>query len=202
MRVVLNFRYSPNYVTDLSYNAVRQSISRFFLSRLSLGSNFTAQIWGQIANHGVIWAQKVGQAAAASTAGSYLQGHFAYPAAAQGGMVAPNGMMPVYPFYHYQYHGSQGLGVPATHFFPTFSATATATAAAAVNTVPAIISKPTVMAAPKGNKAPNTNKPKRRSNTSHVQPFRHSPCSFRMCSAARHFCRAKLAGHGMAGTRS
>jgi hypothetical protein len=92
--------------------------------------------------------QKVGQAAAAGTAGSYLQGHFAYPAAAQGGMVAaaPNGMMPVYPFYHYQYHhATQGLGVvPAAHFFPTVSA-------AAVTTVPAIVSKPTVMAAaPKG----------------------------------------------------
>ncbi|XP_066395044.1 probable RNA-binding protein ARP1 [Miscanthus floridulus] len=86
---------------------------------------------------------KVGQAAAAGTAGSYLQGHFAYPAAAQGGMVAaaPNGMMPVYPFYHYQYHhASQGLGVPAAHFFPTVSA-------AAVTTVPPIVSKPTVMAA-------------------------------------------------------
>lgn len=88
--------------------------------------------------------QKLGQAAAAGTAGSYLQGHFTYPAAAaaQGGMVAPNGMMPVYPFYHYQYHGSQGLGVPAAHFFPPVSAA----------TVPAIISKPTVMAPPpKGN---------------------------------------------------
>jgi len=86
--------------------------------------------------------QKLGQAAAAGTAGSYLQGHFAYPAAAQGGMVAPNAMMPVYPFYHYQYHGSQGLSVPAAHFFPPASA-------AAVATVPAaIISKPTVMAPP------------------------------------------------------
>ena len=94
--------------------------------------------------------QKVGQAAAAGTAGSYLQGHFAYPAAAQGGLVAaaPNGMMPVYPFYHYQYHhASQGLGVPAAHFFPPVSAAAVA----AVTTVPAIVSKPTVMAAaPKG----------------------------------------------------
>ncbi|KAL6645768.1 hypothetical protein ACP70R_017376 [Stipagrostis hirtigluma subsp. patula] len=99
------YGYSPNYVTDLSYNA------------------------------------KLGQA---GTAGSYLQGHFAYPAAAQGGMVAPNGMMPVYPFYHYGYHGSQGLGVPAAHFFPP----ASAAAAAAVTTVPAIISKPTVMAPP------------------------------------------------------
>ncbi|TVU47458.1 hypothetical protein EJB05_07061 [Eragrostis curvula] len=99
------YGYSPNYVTDLSYNA------------------------------------KLGQAAAAGTAGSYMQGHFSYPtaAAAQGGMVAPNGMMPVYPFYHYQYHGSQGLGVPATHFFPPVSAVAA---------TPAIISKPTVMAPP------------------------------------------------------
>ncbi|XP_062215969.1 probable RNA-binding protein ARP1 [Phragmites australis] len=81
---------------------------------------------------------KLGQAAAAGTAGSYLQGHFTYPAAAQGGMVAPNGMMPVYPFYQYQYHSSQGLGVPAAHFFPPISTAA----------VPAIISKPTVVAPP------------------------------------------------------
>ncbi|XP_062210868.1 probable RNA-binding protein ARP1 isoform X2 [Phragmites australis] len=81
---------------------------------------------------------KLGQAAAAGTVGSYMQGHFSYPAAAQGGMVPPNGMMPVYPFYHYQYHGSQGLGVPAAHFFPPVSTA----------TVPAIISKPTVMAPP------------------------------------------------------
>ena len=79
---------------------------------------------------------KLGQAAAApGTAGSYLQGHFS----AQGGMLAPNGMMPLYPFYHYHYHGSQGLGVPAAHFFPPVS----------VTTVPAIISKPTVTAPPK-----------------------------------------------------
>lgn len=53
-------------------------------------------------------------------------------------MVAPNGMMPVYPFYPYQYHGTQGLGVPAAHYFPPVSVAAT----------PAIISKPTVMAPP------------------------------------------------------
>ena len=82
--------------------------------------------------------QKLGQAAAAAgTAGSYLQGHFTYPAAAQGGMVAPNGMMPVYPFYHYQYHGSQGLGVPAAHFFPPASAAAVATGIASARTAPA-----------------------------------------------------------------
>ncbi|VAI07088.1 unnamed protein product [Triticum turgidum subsp. durum] len=60
-----------------------------------------------------------------------------HPSTAHGGMLAPNGMMPVYPYYHYHYHGSQGLGVPAAHFFPPVSA--------AVPTVPAIISKPTVM---------------------------------------------------------
>lgn len=118
--------------------------------------------------------QKVGQVAAGGTAGSYLQGHFAYPApaAAQGGMVAPNGMMPVYPFYHYQYHhaASQGLGVPAAHFFPPVSA-----AAAAVTTVPAIVSKPTVMAAapPKGKHTIQAHRTVY-SNTSHV---RHHPCS-------------------------
>ncbi|KAL5209587.1 hypothetical protein ABZP36_005210 [Zizania latifolia] len=90
---------------------------------------------------------KLGQAAAAShgPGGSYLQGHFSYPAAAaaQGGaMLPPNGMMPVYPYYQYHYHGAQGLGVPAAHFFPPVSA-------AAVATVPAIISKPTVMVPPK-----------------------------------------------------
>lgn len=105
-----NYGYSPNYVTDLSYNA------------------------------------KLGQAAAAPGAGGpYMQpqGHFSYPAAAaQGGMLAPNGMMPVYPYYHYHhYHASQGLGVPAAHYFPPVSA--------AVPTVPAIISKPTVMLPPK-----------------------------------------------------
>uniref|UniRef100_A0A0D3FH40 RRM domain-containing protein n=1 Tax=Oryza barthii TaxID=65489 RepID=A0A0D3FH40_9ORYZ len=87
---------------------------------------------------------KLGQAAAAhGTNGAYLQGHFSYPAAAQGGMLAANGMMPVYPYYQYHYHGAQGMGVPAAHFFPPVSA-------AAVTTVPAIISKPTVMAPPKG----------------------------------------------------
>lgn len=92
--------------------------------------------------------QKLGQAAAAGTAGSYLQGHYSYPAAAaQGGMVAPNGMMPVYPFYPYQYHSTQGLGVPAAHYFPPVSVAAT----------PAIISKPTVMAPPP--KGRNTNRP-------------------------------------------
>jgi hypothetical protein len=91
----------------------------------------------------LFFVQKLGQAGAAGTAGSYLQGHYSYPpaaaATAQGGMVAPNGMMPVYPFYHYQYHGTQGLGVPAAHFFPPVSAAAT---------TPAMISRPTVMAPP------------------------------------------------------
>jgi hypothetical protein len=94
-----------------------------------------------------VFLQKLGQAPAAGTAGSYLQGHYSYPvaSAAQGGMVAPNGMMPVYPFYHYQYHGAQGLAVSAAHFFPPVSVTAVAT-------TPAIISKPTVMAPrPKGS---------------------------------------------------
>lgn len=99
---------------------------------------------GQSGNRDVIWVQKVGQAAAGGTGGSYLQGHFAYPAAAaaQGGMVAaaPNGMVPVYPFYHYPYHAShsQGLGVPAAHFLPPVSAAAV------------VSSKPTVVATPKG----------------------------------------------------
>ncbi|RLN43106.1 hypothetical protein C2845_PM01G11620 [Panicum miliaceum] len=118
---------------------------------------------------------KIGQAAAAGTAGSYLQGHFTYPAAAaQGGMVAPNGMMPVYPFYHYQYHGSQGLGVPAAHFFPPASAAAA---------VPAIISKPTVMAPPpKGNEHHTTpNSDERTVPSWHVRPIGHH--RRRMCAA-------------------
>uniref|UniRef100_A0ACD5X0K7 Uncharacterized protein n=1 Tax=Avena sativa TaxID=4498 RepID=A0ACD5X0K7_AVESA len=84
-------------------------------------------------------------APAPGAGGAYMQpqGHFSYPAAAQGGMIAHNGgMMPVYPYYHYQYHGSQGLGVPAAHFFPPVSA-------AAVPSVPAIISKPPGMVPPK-----------------------------------------------------
>jgi hypothetical protein len=90
-------------------------------------------------------------------------------------MVAPNGMMPVYPFYHYQYHGSQGLGVPAAHFFPPASAAAA---------VPAIISKPTVMAPPpKGNKHHTTPKSNQRTVPSwHVR------------GAMTLSCRAKLAG--------
>ncbi|KAM0889742.1 hypothetical protein ACQ4PT_027507 [Festuca glaucescens] len=87
---------------------------------------------------------KLGHGAAAPGAGgAYMQpqGHFSYPAAAQGGMLAHNGgMMPVYPYYHYQYHGSQGLGVLAAHFFPPVSAAA-------------IISKPPVMVPPKGTAA-------------------------------------------------
>jgi hypothetical protein len=128
-------RYSPNYVTDLSYNTVRDTGS--------LGDNATARSRGggegcKVADRAAVWVQKVGQAAAAGTAaGSYLQlqGHLAYQAApAQGGMV------PVYPFYHYPYHAShsQGLGVPAAHFLPPVSAAAV------------VSSKPTVVATPKG----------------------------------------------------
>jgi hypothetical protein len=115
--------------------------------------------------------QKLGQVPAAGTAGPYLQGHYSYPAA-QGGMVAPNGMMPMYPFYHYQYHGAQGLGVPAAHFFPPVSA-------AAVAPTPAIIPKPTVMAAPP--KGSNIN----------------SAALHYMCPMPRHFLSCQV---GMAGT--
>jgi hypothetical protein len=129
---------------------------------------------GQSGNRDVIWVQKVGQAAAGGTGGSYLQGHFAYPAAAaaQGGMVAaaPNGMVPVYPFYHYhQYHASQG-GVAAAHFFPPVSAAA----------VPAVVSKHTVMAAPKGERGYY-------SNSTQIYQARQGVC---ICSrlAARRTC--------------
>lgn len=57
--------------------------------------------------------------------GPYLQGRqfqqSAYPG--QGGMVAPNAVMPMYPLYHYQYNQQQQLqtmGVPTHHHpFPT-----------------------------------------------------------------------------------
>ncbi|XP_074578704.1 putative RNA-binding protein ARP1 isoform X1 [Curcuma longa] len=58
--------------------------------------------------------------------GGYYHGQFSYPAAAQGGgMVAAavNGMLPMYPFFHFHPHQSQGMSLPATHFFPP-SATA------------------------------------------------------------------------------
>lgn len=75
--------------------------------------------------------------------GSYIQGQYSYPAQVQGGMVAPSGMLPYYaPFYHYQHHQSQGLGVPAAHFFPPVNATAMAT-------IPTLMPKPAVLA-PKG----------------------------------------------------
>nr|XP_010920930.1 probable RNA-binding protein ARP1 isoform X2 [Elaeis guineensis] len=73
--------------------------------------------------------------------GSYIQGQFSYPP--QGGMVAPHGMLPVYPLYHLHHHQSQGMGVPE-HFFPP----TTAAVAGTVATVPTIISKPTAMAPP------------------------------------------------------
>nr|XP_010907524.1 probable RNA-binding protein ARP1 isoform X2 [Elaeis guineensis] len=73
--------------------------------------------------------------------GSYVQGQFSYPA--QGGMVAPNGMLPVYPLYHFHQLQSQGMGVPA-RFFPPTTAAITGT----MTTIPTIISKPTPMAPP------------------------------------------------------
>ncbi|KAJ4764165.1 RNA-binding (RRM/RBD/RNP motifs) family protein [Rhynchospora pubera] len=71
--------------------------------------------------------------------GSYIQGQFSYPAQMQGGVVAPSGMLPYYtPYYHYQHHHSQGLGVPAAHFFPPVTATAMAT-------IPTLMPKPAVL---------------------------------------------------------
>ncbi|XP_072960589.1 probable RNA-binding protein ARP1 isoform X2 [Typha angustifolia] len=58
-------------------------------------------------------------------------GQFSYPG--QGGMVAPNAMLPVYPFYHYQHRHSHGMGIPA-HFFPPTTAT-----------IPTVVSKPTAV---------------------------------------------------------
>lgn len=79
-------------------------------------------------------------AAKVGAGGAYVQGHYTYPA--QGGIVAPNEMLPVYPVYHYHHHQSQNMGgMPAAaHFFnPSTTAIATIPAAAT------IISKPTVM---------------------------------------------------------
>ncbi|URD78378.1 RNA recognition motif containing protein [Musa troglodytarum] len=75
------------------------------------------------------------------------QGHFqgqlsCYPA--QGGMAAPNGLLPMYhPFYHLHHHQSPGMGVPA-HFFPPAASAATG----AVATIPTIISKPAAIPPP------------------------------------------------------
>ncbi|XP_008789044.1 probable RNA-binding protein ARP1 isoform X2 [Phoenix dactylifera] len=74
-------------------------------------------------------------------AGSYVQGQFSHPA--QGAMVAPNGMLPVYPLYHFHPHQPQGLGVAARFFPPTAAAVA-----GTMTTIPTIISKPTPMTPP------------------------------------------------------
>ncbi|CAL9177224.1 unnamed protein product [Musa hybrid cultivar] len=71
--------------------------------------------------------------------GRYFQGQFPYPA--QGGMVVPNGMMPIYPLYHLQYH--QGMGVHYSHCFPTTNAAT----GAAMTTIPTI-GKPTTVSPP------------------------------------------------------
>ncbi|CAL9078348.1 unnamed protein product [Musa textilis] len=105
------YGYSPNYVTDVGYNAK--------LSHSGGGGG---------------------------GGGGYFQGQFSYPA--QGGMVAPHGMLPVYPLYHLQ--NQQGMGVPA-HFFPP----AGAATGAAMTTIPTIVSKPTVMPPPATGNFPN-----------------------------------------------
>ncbi|RWW85091.1 hypothetical protein BHE74_00006264 [Ensete ventricosum] len=60
-----------------------------------------------------------------------------YPA--QGGMAAPNGLLPMYHLHHHQ---SPGMGVPAS-FFPPGSA-----ATGAVATIPTIVSKPAAIPPP------------------------------------------------------
>ncbi|XP_020275682.1 probable RNA-binding protein ARP1 isoform X2 [Asparagus officinalis] len=57
-----------------------------------------------------------------ATAGSYVQGQY-YPAAAQGGMVAPSAMMPYYPMYPYHHHSQAMAGVHGHFFPPTTSGT-------------------------------------------------------------------------------
>ncbi|KAJ8511508.1 hypothetical protein OPV22_001942 [Ensete ventricosum] len=68
----------------------------------------------------------------------YFQGQLSsYPA--QGGMAAPNGLLPMYHLHHHQ---SPGMGVPAS-FFPPGSA-----ATGAVATIPTIVSKPAAIPPP------------------------------------------------------
>ncbi|RZR96928.1 hypothetical protein BHM03_00026030 [Ensete ventricosum] len=89
------YGYSPNYVTDLGYNAQK-------LSHTGGGGGGGGGVGGG--------------------GGGYFQGQFPYPA--QGGMVAaPHGMLPVYPLYHLQ--NQQGMGVPAHFFPPAGAAMTT-----------------------------------------------------------------------------
>lgn len=74
-----------------------------------------------------------------SAAGSYVQGHY-YPA--QGGMVSPNAMMPMYPMYHYHHQSQNMAGLHGPFFAPT------TTSPGAIATVPAIISKPPAVMPP------------------------------------------------------
>ncbi|RWW15990.1 hypothetical protein GW17_00020153 [Ensete ventricosum] len=60
-----------------------------------------------------------------------------YPA--QGGMAAPNGLLPMYHLHHHQ---SPGMGVPASFFPPASAATG------AVATIPTIVSKPAAIPPP------------------------------------------------------
>ncbi|XP_042410398.1 probable RNA-binding protein ARP1 isoform X1 [Zingiber officinale] len=65
--------------------------------------------------------------------GGFYQGQFAYPAA------AANGMLPMYPLFHWHPHQSQGMALPTAHFFPTSPTAA----------IPTIIStKPTAIPPP------------------------------------------------------
>ncbi|KAM0953724.1 putative RNA recognition motif domain, nucleotide-binding alpha-beta plait domain superfamily [Dioscorea sansibarensis] len=67
--------------------------------------------------------------------GSYVQGQFSHvPYPSQGGIFAPNAMLPVYPLYHFQHHQPHTMGLPA-HIFPP-------TTAGTMTTIPTIISKP------------------------------------------------------------
>ncbi|XXG81097.1 hypothetical protein AAC387_Pa09g1811 [Persea americana] len=70
--------------------------------------------------------------------GSYGNGHYSqmYAAASQG-IVSPNAVMPIYPFYHF-HHQSQTMGVPAHIFHPPSTA-------GPITTIPPFISKPPAM---------------------------------------------------------
>lgn len=79
-----------------------------------------------------------------SRGGGFYHGQFSYPAAAQGGgMVAAaapaNGMLPMYPLFHWHPHQSQGMALPTSHFFPSSTPAA----------IPTVIStKPTAIHTP------------------------------------------------------
>ncbi|XXG54973.1 hypothetical protein AAC387_Pa03g2724 [Persea americana] len=91
----------------------------------------------------------VGYNTKVSYSGSYINGQYSqiYPSQ---GMMAPNAVMPFYPFYHF--HQPHTMGVPAAHIFAP-------TTAGPITTIPALISKPPpAMAPPNPNTGPRVQK--------------------------------------------